>query len=71
MDEEKIELEDLIDVLRQQGISSLQVIHGRGTGVLRRELTMWFRSHASIESFRRGEQGEGGDGVTVLTLKSQ
>lgn len=70
VDEAKIELEDLIDVLRQQGMSSLQVIHGRGTGVLRRELTMWFRSHASIESFRRGEQGEGGDGVTVLTLKS-
>lgn len=70
VDEAKLEMDGLMEVLRQQGISTLRVIHGRGTGVLRRELSIWFKSHASIDSFRRGEQGEGGDGVTLLELKS-
>jgi len=35
----------------------------RGTGVLRRELSVWFRRHARVASFRRGRPGEGSDGL--------
>jgi DNA mismatch repair protein MutS2 len=70
VEEAQLELQDLLDQLRQQGVQAVRVIHGRGTGVLRRELTPWFRQHPAVAASRLGGRGEGGDGVTVLTLKS-
>jgi DNA mismatch repair protein MutS2 len=70
VDEAKLELADTLELIREQGILNARVIHGRGTGVLRRELTGWFRAHAAVASFRLGGPGEGGDGVTVITLKA-
>jgi DNA mismatch repair protein MutS2 len=70
VDEAKLELTDTLEAIREQGILDVRVIHGGGTGVLRRELRSWFRAHAAVSSFRRGGPGEGGDGVTVLTLKA-
>jgi DNA mismatch repair protein MutS2 len=70
VDEAKMDLDVMLDALSSQGVSAVRVIHGRGTGVLRRELSAWFKRHPLVESARLGGRGEGGDGVTVLTLKS-
>jgi DNA mismatch repair protein MutS2 len=51
------------------GGTNLRVIHGLGTGVLRREITAWLKRRAEVASFRRGEPGEGSSGVTVVSLK--
>jgi DNA mismatch repair protein MutS2 len=47
----------------------VRIVHGKGTGVLRQVVRDILRSHPLIASFRLGEAGEGGDGVTVATLK--
>lgn len=70
VDEAMLELDSAIQLAASGGVRELHVIHGVGTGVLRRELSIWFRRHARVASFRRGLPGEGSDGVTVLILKS-
>jgi DNA mismatch repair protein MutS2 len=69
VDEAQMELDVSLEALSSQGVAVVRVIHGRGTGVLRRELSAWFKRHPLVESARLGGRGEGGDGVTVLTLK--
>jgi DNA mismatch repair protein MutS2 len=45
------------------------VIHGHGTGALRNAVRQHLKAHRAIETFRAGEQNEGGDGVTVAFLR--
>ena len=51
------------------GLKSVRIIHGKGTGVLRKKLREHFRSVKTIKSYKDAEYNEGGDGVTVVTLK--
>jgi DNA mismatch repair protein MutS2 len=67
-DEAVLELEDLLEAADRQGYRQLRVIHGRGTGVLRREVSRWLKKHPRVKSARLGGRGEGGDGVTVVEL---
>jgi DNA mismatch repair protein MutS2 len=48
----------------------VRLIHGKGTGVLRQVVRDYLRRSPLITDFRSGEQGEGGDGVTVAKIKS-
>ena len=50
-------------------MSTVRIIHGKGTGALRAALWKFFRSDKRIKSFRHGEYGEGDAGVTVIELK--
>ena len=45
------------------------IVHGKGTGALRTAVRTHLGGHRAIETFRGGEQNEGGDGVTVAFLK--
>jgi DNA mismatch repair protein MutS2 len=45
------------------------VVHGHGTGALRTAVRAHLKTHPSIAKWRRGEQGEGGDGVTLVWLR--
>jgi len=49
-------------------LGSVRIIHGHGTGALRQVVREMLASHSLVKSFRPGERGEGGDGVTVVTL---
>jgi len=51
------------------GISSVRIIHGKGTGALRAALWRYFKSDRRIAAFRHGAYGEGDAGVTVVELK--
>ncbi len=51
------------------GISSVRIIHGKGTGALRAALWKYFKSDKRIKTYRHGEYGEGDAGVTVIELK--
>jgi len=50
------------------GLDKVTVIHGMGTGALRDAVRSESAGHPLVKGIRAGERGEGGDGVTVVTL---
>lgn len=51
-------------------LSQVRIIHGKGTGALRKAITDYLRQDPRVEDFRLGETGEGGSGVTVAKLRN-
>ena len=45
-----------------------RIIHGMGTGKLRSAVRNALKSHPQVDNFERGKEGEGGDGVTVVSF---
>jgi DNA mismatch repair protein MutS2 len=70
MDSERAreELERFLDQALADGPSRVRVVHGHGTGVLRRTVAEVCRSHPAVRSFRHPPQHLGGTGVTEVTL---
>lgn len=68
-DEAILTLDRFIDLQVRCGIETFTVIHGKGTGVLRKAVGKYLDTHPSVKSHRLGQYGEGQDGVTVVTLK--
>jgi DNA mismatch repair protein MutS2 len=66
------EVEPLLDdYLNEASLSSLSqvcIIHGIGTGTVRQIVREMLATHPLVSSFRPGEQGEGGDGVTMVSM---
>ena len=48
------------------GLYQVRIIHGKGTGTLRQVVGNQLAKHPLVKSFRPGEYGEGGAGVTVV-----
>ncbi len=68
-DEAILELDRYIDNALISGLESIRIIHGKGTGVLRKSVQAHLRSHKAISSFRLGTFGEGENGVTIAEFK--
>jgi len=69
LDEAEIEVDKYIDDAFLAGLETVQIIHGRGAGILRDGLGKMLKRNKNVKSIRLGEYKEGGDGVTVVTLK--
>jgi DNA mismatch repair protein MutS2 len=67
-DEARDLLEKYLDDAFLAGLPSVRVIHGKGTGALRRAVEELLASHPLIVSHRPGEPHEGGAGATVAEL---
>lgn len=68
--EEAIDSADrFLDQSVMNGLSTVTLIHGKGTGVLRSGIQNMLRRHPHVKSFRNGRYGEGENGVTVCELK--
>ena len=61
--------EKFIDDCYLAGISPVRIVHGKGTGVLKKHIREMLRKHRYVVSSRPGIFGEGEDGVTVVELK--
>ncbi len=68
-DEAILELDKYIDMAVLSGVPSITIIHGKGTGVLRKAVQQHLRTHKNIRTYRLGVFGEGEDGVTIAELK--
>jgi DNA mismatch repair protein MutS2 len=68
--EEAIEaLDKFLDSAVISGINQVYVVHGKGTGTLRKSLGAFLKKHKTVASIRLGNWNEGGAGVTVVKLK--
>ncbi|MGN1412561.1 MAG: endonuclease MutS2 [Oscillospiraceae bacterium] len=68
-DEGVYEMDAFIDNAIMSGLKTVTIIHGKGTGVLRKAVHNRLKNHPNVKSFRLGIYGEGEDGVTIVELK--
>jgi DNA mismatch repair protein MutS2 len=67
--EEAIEkLDAYLDKASLGRLHQVRIVHGKGTGVLKREVEKYLKGHPLVASFRTGELAEGSWGVTVANL---
>lgn len=67
--EEAIPLVDkFIDTAMLAGLHRVDIIHGKGTGALRKKIGEFLSKHPHVKSYRLGEWNEGGTGATVVEL---
>ena len=64
-----VNLEYFIDKAVMSGLTVVRIIHGVGTGVLKKAVTEYLEGCPNVQSFRAGRYGEGDSGVTVVELK--
>lgn len=69
LDEALIEVDRFLDEALINNLGQVSIIHGKGTGVLRSGIHEFLRKHRHVKSFRLGEYGEGGSGITIAELK--
>ncbi len=70
LDEARPLVDKLLDNALWAGLSRVDLIHGKGTGKLKEGLRAYLAEHPLVGAFRSGGSGEGGEGVTVVELKS-
>lgn len=62
-------LEKYIDDALVRGYPRVTIIHGKGTGSLRKGVEKFLQSHPYVKHFRLGSANEGGSGVTIVEFK--
>ena len=63
-------VETYIDECLERGITEVRIIHGKGTGTLRRAVRVFLGDHPLVSSYDPGGAREGGEGVTIARLVS-
>lgn len=69
LEEALIEVDRFIDEAFLGNLGQVYIIHGKGTGILRTGIQEYLRKHKHVKSYRLGNYGEGGNGVTIAELK--
>ena len=68
-DEAELALSRALDEAAVADLRELRIIHGKGTGALRKRVSAVLDGDARVEGFRAGRPGEGGHGVTVARFR--
>lgn len=69
IEEARIKVDKYIDDVVIAGLHEVSIIHGKGTGALRKGVHEFLKNHPHVKSFRLGKFGEGETGVTIVKLK--
>jgi DNA mismatch repair protein MutS2 len=64
-------VERFIDDAFLSGLTRVRIVHGKGTGALRRAVADLLKAHPLVEGFDLADQSEGGSGATVVTLQGR
>jgi len=67
-DEVEWTLDSYLNAASLANLSEVRIVHGIGTGAVRKIVRDLLASHPLVKSFRPGGRGEGGDGATVVKL---
>ncbi|NWF77111.1 MAG: Smr/MutS family protein [Chloroflexi bacterium] len=68
VDEALFQLDQYLNDAFIAGLSSVRIVHGKGTGKLRRAVHDSLAKHPLVKSYRLGDYGEGDYGVTIVEL---
>ena len=68
-DEALSELDKYLDDARMSHLSSVRIVHGKGTGALRKAVHNYLRKQKWVKKYRLGDFGEGDAGVTIVQLQ--
>ena len=69
VDEAVSELDKYLDDAYMAHLPSVRIVHGKGTGALRKGVHDYLRKQKKVASFRLGEFGEGHAGVTIVKFR--
>ncbi|HHW98403.1 MAG TPA: endonuclease MutS2, partial [Firmicutes bacterium] len=69
VDDALLEVDKYLDDASMAGLSTVSIIHGKGTGALRNGVREFISKHQQVKSYRFGGPSEGGSGVTVVELR--
>jgi DNA mismatch repair protein MutS2 len=68
--EEAIQQVDrFLDQISLQGVGEVRIVHGKGTGALKRGVREFLSDNQLVREFRGGDPLEGGEGVTIVMLR--
>ncbi|WP_455067541.1 endonuclease MutS2 [Parvimonas micra] len=63
------EIDKFLDDSFIANLNEVTIVHGKGTGILRNNITDFLKKHKLVKSFSFGKLNEGGDGATVVKIK--
>jgi DNA mismatch repair protein MutS2 len=71
VDEALLKLDKHLNDAFMAGLDQIRVVHGKGGGILRQAVRKQLAKHPLVESYRGGDYGEGGAGITIIKLASK
>ena len=71
VDEALFRLDQYLNDAFTAGLPFVRIVHGKGTGTLRRAVHEVLANHPLVKSYRLGDYGEGDYGVTIVELANR